>query len=96
MRFIGDLPGVRRDDLQICVAGHRLIVTGHRAPCEGTAGELSPTRERSYGKFTRYFELPEAVELDGITSDLREGVLTIIAPMKHASRLRRIQVIDAP
>ncbi|MBX3160426.1 MAG: Hsp20/alpha crystallin family protein [Deltaproteobacteria bacterium] len=95
IRFIGDLPGVQREDIQICIAGHRLIVTGHRAPCAGAAGELAPTRERGYGNFTRYFELPETVELDGITTDLSDGVLTIVAPMTHRSRVRTIPVLDA-
>jgi HSP20 family molecular chaperone IbpA len=80
IRFVGDVPGVRRDDLQICIAGHRLIVSG--------------VQDR-YGRFTRYFTLPATTELDGVTGELREGVLTILAPIRHPSRLHRVEILDA-
>ena len=50
------------------------------------------TYERQYGQFTRMFTLPDNVDLEHITSELREGVLTIIVPMTAAAKARKIAI----
>src|SRR4051812_17346922 len=80
IRYVAEVPGVRGDDLQICIAGNRLIVCGHR---EG---------DPPLSKFTRYFTLPDTVDLDDVTSDLHDSVLTIVAPRKTSPRLRKVHV----
>ena len=50
------------------------------------------TYERQFGQFTRSFTMPDNVDLEHITSDLREGVLTIVAPLKAGAQARKIQI----
>ncbi|WP_375770219.1 Hsp20/alpha crystallin family protein [Archangium gephyra] len=69
-----DLPGVERKDLELTVAGRRLVLEGVRAPLE-TEGRVLLS-ERPSGSFTRELLLPREFPA-GPQADYREGVLTI-------------------
>ncbi|HEX7836227.1 MAG TPA: Hsp20/alpha crystallin family protein [Kofleriaceae bacterium] len=92
IRVIADVPGLRREDLEISVTGNRLAISGHRKAEERGKDESVHTYEREYGQFTRTFTLPDNVDLDHITSELRDGVLTITVPMAASARARKIQI----
>jgi HSP20 family protein len=92
IKILADVPGVKRDELEIAVVGNRLVVSGRREHEERGKDENMHTWERQYGQFTRSFTLPDNVDFDHITSELREGVLTIVAPLKAGSRSRKIQI----
>jgi HSP20 family protein len=68
------------------------VISGHREAEERGKDESVHTYEREYGQFTRTFTLPDNVDLDHITSELRDGVLTITAPMTASARARKIQI----
>jgi HSP20 family protein len=92
IKIVADVPGVKRDDLEISVMGNRLVITGRREVEERSKDENVHTWERQFGQFTRTFTLPDNVDADHITSELRDGVLTIVAPLKAGSRTRKIQI----
>jgi HSP20 family protein len=92
IRFVADLPGVKRDDLDISITGNRLVVSGQREAEQRNKDENVHTYERQFGQFTRAFTLPDNVDLDHVTSDLRDGVLTVVVPVKAGSRSRKIQI----
>jgi HSP20 family protein len=92
IKIIADVPGVKREELEISVVGSRLVVSGRREVEERSKDENVHTWERQFGQFTRTFTLPDNVDLDHITSELREGVLTIVVPLKAGSRSRKIQI----
>ena len=91
--FKADLPGVKQDDVEISLTDNRLLITGKRdqemAQDEGTLH----TYERSFGSFQRAFVLPDNADLDKISSDLKDGVLTLAVPKKEtpAQQRRKIQ-----
>jgi len=86
-----ELPGLRRDDIQIQVSGGTLHLSGVRreaaVPCE-----QYHRVERGHGEFSRTFELPLPVDSDRVTADLRDGVLTVICPKAAEGSARRIRV----
>jgi len=92
IRIIADVPGVKRDDLEISITGHRLIVSGHRESETRHKDENVHTWERQYGQFSRAFTLPDGADHDHVTSDLHDGVLTIVVPMKAGAHSRKIQI----
>lgn len=92
IKIIADVPGVKRDDLEISVVGSRLVVSGRREIEERSKDENLVTWERQSGQFTRTFTLQDNVDLDHITSELRDGVLTIVVPLKTGARSRKIQI----
>ncbi|PYR71518.1 MAG: hypothetical protein DMF86_25730, partial [Acidobacteria bacterium] len=45
--------------------------------------------ERGHGAFARTFEFAEKIESDGVSADLKDGVLTIVLPKQPAPPARR-------
>lgn len=89
-QFRADLPGILEADLEISLEGSRLTVAGKReeeAPKEGERIHLS---ERSHGRFSRTFTLPEGVEGEKVVAELRNGVLTLMVPKRPEVRPRKI------
>lgn len=92
IRVIADVPGIKRDDLEISIIGNRLVVSGHREAEARGKDENVHTSERQHGQFSRTFTLPDNVDADHITSELQDGVLTVVVPMKAGVRSRKIQI----
>jgi HSP20 family protein len=78
--LFAELPGVRRDDIQLQVRDRRLELSGRRQ----TLGESRHflRMERSYGPFRRTFELASPVEADDITAAFDQGVLRVLVPKR--------------
>ena len=85
-----ELPGVKREDVEIEVAGRRLSVRGERKERE-RAGILR-RRERVVGRFHYEVTLPGPLDEEGVEARLDEGVLTVRAPKPESERPRRIKV----
>jgi HSP20 family protein len=89
-----DVPGVRQDDLDIQLVGNNVRISGKREhEHEQDEGTLH-TYERSYGQFSRSFVLPEFADLDKVSCELKDGVLTLVVPKKAgtAPHRRKIQI----
>jgi HSP20 family protein len=87
-----EVPGLPRDAIDVAVQDNRLTIRGVRPG----AGPETPARhyhqlERGHGSFERTFEFVDAVAQDGISADLRDGVLTVTLP-KIVTAPRRIEV----
>jgi HSP20 family protein len=88
-----ELPGVRESEVEVSLAGRRLIVSGERKEKERVG--LLRRRTRSVGRFHYEVEVPGAVDEDGVTASLDEGVLTVTLPKAESERVRRIKVTGA-
>jgi len=75
-----ELPGVEREDIDLTVEGRRLELSGRRRPLD--AEQAFARLERSYGAFRRAFDLPTAVDADGIGASLEHGVLRVTLPKR--------------
>lgn len=91
-RFLADLPGVKREDVDITLQGNRLSIAGRREAEKESKDENIHTYERSFGHFSRTFTLPENVDTEHIKSELRDGVLTIVVPKTPGAKPRRIAI----
>ena len=85
-----ELPGVRKQDLDIEIAGRRLTVRGERKEKERVG--ILRRRERTVGRFRHEVKLPGKVDEDGIVASLDEGVLTVRVPKPESERPRWIEV----
>ena len=85
-----ELPGLTRDDLHIQVQDGQLTLSGVRPESDGRCEQYHRV-ERGHGSFNRSFQLPQPVDPERITADLREGVLTVVCP-KAQDESRRIQI----
>ncbi len=75
-----DLPGVKKEDLHLEIAEHTLTLSGEKKMEETTEKGGIYSCERSYGSFSRSFELPSDVDTGKITASLKEGVLEMRLP----------------
>jgi HSP20 family protein len=78
-----ELPGMEQDDIEIQVDGDTLAVKGERR-AGGTRPESFHRMERSYGSFSRTFQLGEEVDPARVTATFRDGLLRLEAPKARA------------
>jgi len=87
-----EVPGLAAEDVKVDVEKNVLTLSGERKvekeESEGTYRRV----ERQYGSFTRSFTLPETVDTENISADLKEGVLALRLPKKEAPTPRKISV----
>lgn len=88
-----ELPGFKREEIEISVDGEILTLRGERK-FEKEEGRRYHRVERSYGTFVRAFQLPSNVDADNASAKLVDGVLTLHLPKKDLVRGRKIEVRD--
>ena len=87
-----DLPGVKDEDLNVSLNGNLLTISGTREEEHQEAGESYYAMERSHGSFARSFTMPDGVDGDSVTADLKQGVLTVRIPKKPEAQPKRIAI----
>lgn len=90
--FKADVPGIKEEDLDVSLTGNRLTVAGHREEEKRHDDDRFFTYERSYGSFSRSFTLPEGVDTEGVQSELKDGVLSVMIPKKPETQPKRISL----
>lgn len=89
-----DLPGFRREDLEVSVHDNNLVISGQRrSEDEQKDGEFYRS-ERFYGKFHRSISLPYSVDTGKIEAKYRDGILTVVLPKSEQARAKQIQVAE--
>jgi HSP20 family protein len=88
-----ELPGVRREDVEITLHERVLTISGERRAGEHREGTGYYVRERRYGTFRRSLVLPHDVEEAEISARFEDGVLEVRVPGGAAERApKRIQI----
>jgi len=83
-----DLPGIKRDAIEIDIDESRLIVKGTRAIDDSR----SRRSERPRGKFLRSFSVPSSIDRNKIGADYKDGVLQIRLPKRAEQKAQKIEV----
>ncbi|KAJ4980328.1 hypothetical protein NE237_031165 [Protea cynaroides] len=80
--FQVDLPGLSKNDVKLELHERRVLeITGERNEVEqAEKDEKWHCKERTTGKFTRRFRLPENAKIDEIKATMENGVLTVTVP----------------
>jgi HSP20 family protein len=86
------LPGVKPEDIDVSVQGNQVRIQAELKQDEEKKGERYHYRERRYGQFQRTITLPNNVKSDQVTSEFRNGLLTLTLPKAEEARPRRIQI----
>jgi HSP20 family protein len=93
--LVVEVPGLARDQIEIHAEDSRIVVRGARdgSACgPNVACEQYHRIERGHGRFSRAFQLPEAIDVDKVNADLKDGLLTITLPKAAGRNARRIAV----
>jgi len=90
-----EVPGLAAEDVKVDIEKNVLTLSGERKVEKEEVDGTYRRVERQYGSFTRSFTLPETVDTENITADLKEGVLALRLPKKDAPTPRSISVKTA-
>jgi HSP20 family protein len=87
-----DLPGVKREDVEVNVDDDVLTIRGERRQeHRETEGGYRRT-ERSYGTFFRQIPLPDGVDPDQVKAAYNDGVLEVVVPSPRGEQQRRKRI----
>lgn len=84
-RVVVELPGVKRENLDITLQGTNLVIAGEKInPIVSDEEQTEAVRllrgERRYGGFRREIPLPGGLRMDGVSATLSDGVLDVVVP----------------
>ncbi len=86
-----ELPGVEQPDIKIEVRGSELTIRGERRFLPPCAEENYHRLETVRGRFMRTFTLPDKLNSEAITANLKDGVLEVHLPKTGTGRSIAIQ-----
>jgi len=90
--FSVELPGLRREDVQVTLHEGVLSITGERRQEKDVDEGLYHRRERFVGRFSRRFDLGVPVAVEGIKASFRDGVLTLTVPKAEVARPKVVEI----
>ncbi|KAF8911016.1 small heat shock protein [Gymnopilus junonius] len=87
-----ELPGLKKEDVQIDVNNNRLSIYGEAKQSEEHEEKGYAVKERRYGKFSRNLQLPPGQK--DIKASLDNGILTVIFPKMTMEQAPKKITID--
>jgi HSP20 family protein len=91
--LMGDLPGVAPEGLEVTFENQELSIYGRVTPRYAEARCFAG--EYGVGDFRRTFTIGELVDAEGITAELKDGVLMVHLPKRPEAKPRKIEVRQA-
>ena len=85
-----EMPGVRKDGLEITLEGTEITIIGHRQ-VEPMPGEALFQESRNAG-FRRVFELDPVIDTGKVSARMEQGVLKLTLPKSERVKPRKITV----
>jgi HSP20 family protein len=83
--------GLSEDEIKIKATQDSVTVSGRRAT-KAPEGYAVHRRERATADFARSFALPAKVDLERVTANVNDGLLTIVLPRRAEDQPRSITV----
>lgn len=87
-----EMPGVKKEDLEVTIAGDRLTLEAKRSFEEEEKDEEYFRSEISCGRLFRAIRLPVDVKGDEAKAELKDGVVEIYLPKVEATTPHKVKV----
>jgi len=88
-----ELPGVKKDDIQVTIDGAQVTLAAEvKREKEVSQDERVLHTERTFGKATRSFTLPQELDETKVEAKYRDGVLELTLPKKAAAARKQITI----
>jgi HSP20 family protein len=90
---LAELPGVRKEDIDVTIDGAQVTLAAEvKREREVAGAERVLHTERSYGKASRSFTLPQEIDEARTEAKFRDGVLELTLPKKAATARKQITI----
>ena len=89
--IITEVPGVRKEDLQVQAKGNTIRISGKKAVQYGQSASLH-RRERLAGNFDRAVTVPVEIDPDRIRAEFRDGILALHLPRAERDKPKSIAI----
>lgn len=86
-----DLPGLGHEDIHLSVTARGFVLDAVRRPVV-PEGFQARRAERTALPLQRKAQFPTDIDPDGVTAELKDGILTVTFPKVAKARARRIDV----
>ncbi len=90
-----DVPGVVRENINLTVEQNLLTIEAKQSPSVPEGHVKWLWKEHEQVSYRRQFRLGEEVDVEGIKSELKNGVLKVSLPKVKPAQPRRIEVSTA-
>ena len=88
-----ELAGVKKDDIQVTIDGAEVTLSAEvKREKEVTQDERVLHAERTFGKVSRSFTLPQEVDEAKAEAKFRDGVLELTLPKKAAAARKQVTI----
>ena len=88
---IAEVPGIRKEDLQVQVKGNTIRISGTKAVQYGDNTAVH-RRERLAGNFDRAISVPVEIDADKVQAEGRDGMLALFLPRAERDKPKSIPV----
>ncbi|HEU4688457.1 MAG TPA: Hsp20/alpha crystallin family protein [Vicinamibacterales bacterium] len=91
---VAEVPGLSRDQVVLALETSRLTIRGRRIDRTVASDQAVHFHqiERGHGAFSRTFEFADKIDVERVSADLSNGVLSVTLPKMPPSPARRIEV----
>jgi HSP20 family protein len=86
-----EMPGVSRENVDIRLENDVISIDG-RVDFSNYEGLQPLYTEYNVGNYTRSFQVSSKIDQDGITAELKDGVMMLVLPKAEKARSRKISV----
>lgn len=86
------IAGVRPEDIDVTIANDMVTIRGERTRDFEANSEDYFYQECYWGSFSRSVVLPVDVDIDQVSADLKDGILTVILPKAAKAKAKKVKV----
>lgn len=88
-----ELPGMMKEEIEVNLTGDKITISGEKRKEEKVEKKDYYHVERSYGSFTRAFNLPSEVQTEKAKAQFKNGVLEVRVPKTEEAKKKEKKVM---